>query len=842
MIRTPDQRLRVFVSSTLGELATERAAVRESIERLRLTPVMFELGARPHPPRALYRAYLAQSHVFVGIYAERYGWVAPGEEVSGLEDEYRLSGRLPRLLYVREPAPAREARLTELLERIRAEDTASYRRYSTAEELAGLVEGDLATLMTERFEAATAGSAATSTAVPEPPVPLTPTVGRDREIEAIAALVSGGARLVTVTGPGGVGKSRVALEVARRLRPLLPDAVAFLPLEAVATSELVMTAIAARLGVVVEGQATPAEVVRAFLRDRRMLLLLDNFEHVVGAAPAVAEVLDSCPGLQALVTSRRPLRLRGEREYPLAPLAVTPLPDGTAPAVELFVERAAAVRPHFGLTDDNRAAVDEIVRRLDGLPLALELAAARMRFLTPDSLLARLDRPEEVLGRGAANLPARQQSLNATLDWSHDLLTPGERVLFARMSYFAGGATLQAVEEVCSSEETGDVFEGVSALLENSLLVTTDVNAGEPRLGMLGMVRAYARRRLDERDEAGDVAVRHLAWCARLAEAADPTRSAGGHHRWPELEAEAADLRLAARFALAAGHLDRFSDLAHALLPWLWLSGHIAELRSWVEPALHACDPDTEPGVRARLAATAGAARFFMGDYRGADAATEEALRLARSLADEKLELEAAVVRAVCRTALDDLTGAEELLVGTIEGAERLGIVFGTGYAASILGTLRLLQGRLTESRELHERALAMARSHELAPLVSQELGQLALVDLAEGDTAAARRRLAESARVLRPLGRIEGLAYVLDEAAMVAVVEGRPEDAARAMAAGAAIMEKLRMARWPLLRRLQTPITEQVEGVVAADCLERVRAEGRAGDPWEVLDRTLGP
>ncbi|MGH2651577.1 MAG: DUF4062 domain-containing protein, partial [Actinomycetota bacterium] len=253
MIRTPDQRVRVFVSSTLDELTPERDAVRHAIEQLHLTPVMFELGARPHPPRELYRAYLAQSHIFVGIYWQRYGWVAPGESVSGLEDEYVLSARIPRLLYLKSPAPDRERRLSELIERMQSEDSASYRHFETPDELARLVQDDLAILLSERFEATHArptdapATEQPSRSVSPPPLPPTSTVGRDRDIEAVAELLHGGTRLLTLSGAGGIGKSRLALEVAQQLADEFGPDLFYVSVEAVTSPELLLRTIAVRL-------------------------------------------------------------------------------------------------------------------------------------------------------------------------------------------------------------------------------------------------------------------------------------------------------------------------------------------------------------------------------------------------------------------------------------------------------------------------------------------------------------------------------------------------------------------------------------------------------------------
>ncbi len=417
VIRTPDQRVRVFVSSTLQELAAERRAVRDAVRRLRLVPVMFELGARPYPARPVYRAYLAQSQVFVGIYWQSYGRVAPGEEVSGLEDEYLLSAGLPRLIYVKSPAPDREPRLTELLARIRDEGGVSYQHFSGPAELQRLVQDDLAVLLSERFEMTRSGDAAAGEAplAGAVPVPLTPLVGREREAAAVVDLVvREGVRLVTLTGPGGVGKSRLAVEAARRLGPGFTDGARFVELASAPEADLVAPAIAAGLGLTSSAGRLIADL-QAFLRTRRLLLVLDNFEHVIGAAPLLAELLGAAPGVVVLVTSRVVLRLRGEHELPVPPLPVPPAGLGQDAgdvqdyaSVGLFTRRARAAAPGFELTGGNAEAVAEICRRLDGLPLAIELAAARVRLLPPQALAARLGHRFSLLTGGARDLPERQ--------------------------------------------------------------------------------------------------------------------------------------------------------------------------------------------------------------------------------------------------------------------------------------------------------------------------------------------------------------------------------------------------------------------------------------------------
>ncbi len=358
VIRTPDQRLRVFVSSTLGELAEERRAVSRAITALRLTPVMFELGARPHPPQELYRAYLAQSDVFIGLYWQRYGWVGPGLDISGLEDEFRLSERFPRLLYVKDPAPDREPRLAEMLSRIEAEGRDSYRHFRTARELGRLVRDDLATLLSERFAAGQPQPAAAAPAPrphgPRPlPVDLTSLVGRDRDIDAVADLLAGpDVRLVTLTGLGGIGKSRLAVAVGDRLADGYQGRTAFVPLAAVTEPELVLAGVARAVGVELAGSGSPLEALAEYFGDDRWLLILDNLEQVVEAAGDIDALLVRCPGVVVLATSRTVLGLRAEHEYPVPPLSLPADLAGApraelaaSPAVALFVDRARAARP-----------------------------------------------------------------------------------------------------------------------------------------------------------------------------------------------------------------------------------------------------------------------------------------------------------------------------------------------------------------------------------------------------------------------------------------------------------------------------------------------------------------
>ena len=424
MIRTPDQRVRVFVSSTLGELAAERQAAAAAITQLRLTPVLFELGARPYPPRDLYRAYLEQSDVFIGIYAESYGWVGPGMEVSGLEDEYRLSAGKPQLIYTKKTA-RREPRLTSFLDTIRAEGVVSYRPFTDAGELGPLVADDLALLLTERF----VSPPAVLPAAPLP-APRWPLVGRVEELQVVTGLLrQDDVGLVTLTGPGGVGKTTLALAAANAVTGQFADGAAFVSLETLTDTALILETVARQLRVPTPPGQSLRDSLLAFLGPRRLLLVVDNVEQLLSAAPLVELVLARAPGLKVLATSRGPLRIRGEKVVAVAPLALpeqgAPVDLGTlaaVPAVAFFVACGRDAQPGFELTEANAAAVAEICRRLDGLPLALQLAAARLAVLSPAALLARLERRLPLLTRGPRDLPERQQTLRAAIAWSYDLL------------------------------------------------------------------------------------------------------------------------------------------------------------------------------------------------------------------------------------------------------------------------------------------------------------------------------------------------------------------------------------------------------------------------------------
>src|SRR5262245_27085205 len=487
---------------------------------------MFELGARPHPPRDLYRAYLAQSDVFVGIYWQRYGWVAPSEKISGLEDEYVLSGPMPKLIYIKR-ADTREDRLADLIKRIQSDDRASYRPFGDADELRDLVKDDLAVMLTERFatvasaaveHAAAAVTPAAPGAAAEADIPpryeLPPErgdlIGRAPLVASVGGLLARPeVGLVTLTGPGGTGKTRLAIHVGHAQRAAFDGNVYYVELAGVRAAQDVLAAIQTTLEIPQPRDGgDPEKVLIAHLRRQHALLLLDNFEQVLDAAPAVGRIAAACPGLKILVTSRESLRVQGEHEQPVPPLAIQAAGAGAlSPCVTLFEQRAREMRPDFRVDAENHAAVTEICRRLDGLPLAVELAAARTRVLSPQAMLPRLDKSLSLLTSQRRDLPARQQTLRAALSWSYDLLRPEEQAFFRRLGVFTGGFPEDAAAEITA--DTGvDTLDGLTSLADKSLLAR-DEQEGVTRFHLLETVREFALERLTEAGEDHNIRTRH---------------------------------------------------------------------------------------------------------------------------------------------------------------------------------------------------------------------------------------------------------------------------------------------------------------------------------------------
>ena len=668
MIRTPDQRVRVFVSSTLAELAAERQAVGAAISLLRLTPVLFELGARPYPPRDLYRAYLRQSDVFIGIYAESYGWIAPGMEISGLEDEYRLSAGMPRLIYAKEAARP-EPRLTSFLEAIRAEGVVSYRHFEDAAELGRLVADDLAILLTERF----VRPPAAPTAAPLPAMRW-PLVDRVEDLQVVTGLLrQADVGLVTLTGPGGVGKTSLALAAGHAAGGEFSDGAAFVSLETLTDIGLIHSTLVQQLRIPVPPGQTLDERLFAFFGPRQLLLVVDNVEQLVAGAPLLGQILEQAPGLTVLATSREPLHVRGERVVTVAPLALpeagAPVDLGTlaaVPAVAFFVTCARDARPDFELTEANASAVAEICRRLDGLPLALQLAAARLTVLSPVGLLARLERRLPLLTRGPRDLPERQQTLRAAIAWSYDLLAAAEQRLFRQLGVFVGGFTLQVVEALVEAgRDDVDPLEAISGLVGQSLVFVQPLDETTPRYRMLETIREFAIEQLDASGEAGETRRRHAEFFRDLAERAEPMLLGTPERRtWnAQLERDHDNVRAALAWSMSADGVLAVGVALAGALGWFWLmSGRLQEAESWYARLLARRDEADDSLAWAKVLHGSALQLWALGDVAQAAPLEESAVRIFRSAGAGRWLSYGLAVLAQVRTGQGKLDQARALL------------------------------------------------------------------------------------------------------------------------------------------------------------------------------------
>ena len=1083
VILTPDQRVRVFISSTLQELGEERAAARRAITRLHLVPVWYESGARPHPPRSMYRAYLEQSQVFVGIYWQRYGWVAPGMDISGLEDEYRLAGGKPMLLYLKRPAPDQEPRLAAMIDSVRDAGTVSYRTFATPRELERLLADDLAVLLSESF-AGGAGSAGSPAGEREPagadlptgtvtflltdiegstrlwetvpdamevalerhnrllaevveghggmvvtsrgegdsvfavfpgaaaaveaagacqlalageswptgvvlrvrmglhtgearaagsdrvdhapinrcarvkaaahggqvlvtsvtrglaggglragfglrrlgefrlrdlaepeliyqlthadlpvdfpplstlserttnlPIQVATFIGRDRELSEVRALAES-CRLVTLTGAGGCGKTRLALQLAAGLLDGFGDGVWLAELAAVLDEDAVAPAVCETLGIPAQPGRPALEVLTDALAPQDMLIVLDNCEHLIGACAKTADaILRRCPKVRLMATSREPLGIGGETIYRVPPLSLPGLGDtglvtaGSSDAVALFIERAREQGASLPVDEQTAPLVASICRRLDGLPLAIELAAARLRSLPLSSLHERLDQRFRLLTGGSRTAPGRQQTLQATVDWSYSLLHGAEQLLLRRLSVFAESFGLDAAEAVCGfgDIEAFDITGLLGSLVDKSLVAAE--RAGPAlRYRLLETIRRFAAERLAETGETEATAVEaaHCAHYLSVAETAAPHLAGPDQGRWfARLDTDLANLRRAAehassrsdataqvlRFGIALRRyrLARAQDVeALALLrpvldrpeaqadPELFaaalVSAAVAARFADIAAALRLGDRAVKLARqlgRARLLieslATLSAACYYAGEPKRGLPPGREAVRRARRLADDVL-LGVSLADYLLCDAVADPAGARPLFTEAIACTQRSGDHLYAGYLNNCAGVQDLRAGDIAAARVHLEEAAEAQRQAGVKDLgMSINLGWVLRHD---NDPDGARSSFETVLRRSRRNGDHYGIAYASLALACLAADTGDWHRAAALHGVAQAFLDRSGHPWEELEARYRRDSLDQVRARLGQEQFERVYAGGMALSSGDALDLASG-
>jgi len=718
-------------------------------------------------------------------------------------------------------------------------------------ERAAFLKAARAELATDRLAILPPPSTPHATRVANLPAPPTPLIGRKHEIAAVCALLQADVRLLTLIGPGGVGKTRLAVQVAVDLRGEFMDGVTFVALAAISDPTLVLPTIAQTLGLRESGSEPLPMRLYDYLRDKHTLLLLDNLEQIVEAGAGVANLLEVAPRLKVLMTSRVALHLYGEYEYVVPPLAL-PDPQQLPPleiltqyeAIRLFSERAQAVKADFTVTSTNAAAITEICVRLDGLPLAIELAAARSKILAPSALLSRLERRLQVLTGGAINLPARHQTLRGTIDWSYNLLDPGEQTLARRLAVFAHGCTLEAAEAVCDANRDLplDVLDGLASLVDKSLLSPVDGVEDQPRFAMLETIREYLLERLAEGGELETIGRQHLLYYVELAEQADLELSRSPQGAWlARLRQDHDNLRAALRWAIEHDVPELGVRLVFALYSFWALGGYVSEGRRWVITFLAQAHAAWPAELRAKALQVAALLAVSDGNYIAARDPVEESVAIYRQLGDQLnlartlrplgwvlviqgehtrartiLEESAALDREVgdhaglasslqwqALLALDqaDYVAARALLEQSLRIRQMLADQIGVSQILNSLGDVARCEADYERAGALYQESLTHLRAAGTRAEVASILHNLGYVALAQGNQQRARTHFAESLALHREENNRSGVLEGLSGFGAVMAAKGQPRRAAVLFGAVAALRTALSAPIWPAER-----------------------------------------
>jgi predicted ATPase len=702
-------------------------------------------------------------------------------------------------------------------------------------------------------------------------------IGREREVAAVKELLlREDVRVVTLTGPGGIGKTRLALQVASEVCERFDGGICFIPLAAVSDASLIPSIIAQGLGIRETGRPVSIQGLKEYFQDSRsnLLLFFDNFEHMLAAAPVVAELITAAHRLRVLVTSRAPLHIYGEYEFLVPTLALPDLQTGTSrevlsrnPTVALFMARAIAVKPNFELTEENARAVATICTRLDGLPLAIELAAARIKLLSPSAMQSRLESSLQLLTGGAKNLPMRQQTLRGTMDWSYDLLSPAEQKLFRRLSVFVGGCTLEGVEAVCNTKQDLeiDVLDGMGSLVNNSLVQQIDQSAGEPRFVLLDTVREYGLERLAASGEESAIRRAHAAYCLVLAEECASQATDPASTEWVcLLEVEHNNCRAALDWLTRSGNAEWGLRLGAALFQFWETREHLTEGRDRLQKLLKLGGAAARSNGRARVLFAAGVLASEQGDHRAARTLLEESLQIARELNDtrgvgialnalaanarddgdmstsralfeQSLEVwrdlndRAMVARALSNVASVVKSQRDYALARSLHEESRvifeeLGDSTCIAWSLNYQGDVAQEQGEISVARKMYEQSLSIFRKVGDKWGIAGCLMDLGNLARDEGDEKKSRAYYAESMKLFEELGQKRGMARLLDCLACSAALQSQPERALRLAGSAAAMRRVL---------GTQLPVAEQARLEKTLELARQSISPAKAAAAW---------